>query len=351
MSAFRIVFNRLPDAILNRVLQVGSIQSSDPEWHLLRSGNTRRTFRFTPADGGPAWVVKWGFRSHTSLKKIGNTLRGRDAATVEWQLTRQAGDRGVDVLEFELVGVPRIFRGSFQTLLVTRYLDDTCNMLDYLAHHWDDEARIEHVLKKLADQIAIIHQAGLLHQDLSLDNILVCGNDAERVIVIDWFKSFEAPKGKTDRYFVEFLAPLSDMIYAGLPDQYLRIFLQHYSRSMPWCESEIDALIEAAWKIRVSVCRRAYRNCTRRSRRLIQYRSHGYRVFQFKEADRSQIEGGLAAPMHTETILIGKPESPKGSVRLNLWRMANLLHMTGIKGHCVAAYAIQKKWLKSKSNT
>lgn len=347
MSAFRIHFNTLPDKVLERVLQVGAVEEDNAQWRLLRSGNTRKTYRFTPTEGDSSWVVKWGYRSYTSWKKIGNILLGRDAAKVEWELTLNAKRRGIHVLDFDLVAGPNLPAGSFQTLLVMRYQENACNFLEYLARHWNNDTLIERALIKLADEIALIHKAGLLHRDLSLDNVLVCG-EAERVIAIDWFKSHSAPARQDEGFFSDFLAPLSDMIYAGLSEERRRLFLTRYEQSMPWCKPHLEAMLQKAWKIRYSVCRRSYRNCTRRSRRLIQYRSYGFKVYQFKAASRTMVERILDEQQPGGEVWIEDTPHQTESKLQRWWRIANLLQMTGVKGHCVAAYARRWGWLRTR---
>ena len=101
---------------------------------------------------------------------------------------------------------------------------------------------------------------------------------------------------------------------------------------MDWCSRRIDSLIERAVKNRAGVCRRAYKNCIRRNRQVIQYKYGGFKVYQLKTADTGDVQRWLDSG----------PAAPAGFDPLEWWRTANFLHKTGLLGHAVCAYAIRR---------
>ena len=93
--------------------------------------------------------VKWGCRCFTSLKKIRNFILGRDDAWMEWKRTKRAAERGIRTLPFELVASPRWERGCLQTILVTRYLEKSQNVIEFLTRNAKNPA-----LGRDADSVA-----------------------------------------------------------------------------------------------------------------------------------------------------------------------------------------------------
>ncbi len=345
MIPCRIEFNRLPEEILQAVLRVDEVRDGDPRWRLLRSGNSRRTYRFAPEPGAPAWLVKWGCR-YSSWKQIRNALRGRDDATVEWQKTQRAASSGIPVLDFSLLAAPRFRSGRIQTLLVTPFLDESSNFIQFLLENHDDRVRIAQTLERLGTLVADIHSRGILHQDLSLDNILVCDRQGEKILAIDWFKMRDPRPGESDPYRIEMIAPISDMVFAGLTRERIFPFLESYAREMVWCRDRFDELLQTAIDNRKRVCQRAYRNCIRRSRRMIQYRRDAYRVFLFKNGDETAVERATHEESESGNVLTSRRarwnHGEGDSKPLLAWRLANVLKMTGVGGHRCMAYAAQK---------
>jgi hypothetical protein len=351
MIPCRIIHNKLPDAVLQQVLRVDEAGAGDPRWQLLRSGNTRRTYKFSPSAEEPAWVVKWGCR-YSSLKQVRNAILGRDLATVEWQKTEEAARRGIPVVRFSLVAAPRLSSGRIQSLLVCPFLENSRNFLEALTDHRQEPKILHELLTGLGLRIAGVHQKNLLHQDFSLDNILVTdhGNTPE-IIIIDWFKALPGHARGRKGFRTDMAAPLSDMIYAGLTPEEMKIFLRAYAGLMPWCRDRFEELIDWATKIRVRVCRRAYRNCTRRSRRLVIEKTAGYRLFRFKDfafdAAQELLEGKPDRITKAQEAFIPWFSKSHEPALLQHWRWANQLHMTGLQIHTLGALAIGEN-LKGK---
>ena len=293
---------------------------------------------------------------YSSWKQIRNALRGRDDATVEWQKTQRASSCGIPVLDFSLLAKPRFRSGRIQTLLVTPFLDESSNFIQFLLENHDDRPRIARTLERLGTLVADIHKRGLLHQDLSLDNILVCDRRGEKILAIDWFKMRDPRPGESDPCRIEMIAPISDMFFAGLTRERILPFLESYARDMEWCRGRFDELLQTALDNRKRVCKRAYRNCIRRSRRMVQYRHEGHKVFLFKNGDRAAVERAIHDEDESKSVLTsrrgrwgrGKGDSGEGetgegdSKPLLVWRLANVLKMTGVGGHRCMAYAVQK---------
>lgn len=339
MSAFRIRINRLPPDVFQQILRVTDRGKLDSRWRLLRSGNTRRTYHFSPGSGDDSYVVKWGYRCFSSAKKIVNILAGRDDACVEWEKTRRAADHGVRVLDFDLVASPRWERGCFQTLLVTRFLDRSQNAIQFLERNVKRAHRTHTFLRALAVEVAGLHKQSLLHRDLSLDNILVRDPDDGDILLIDWMKSEPLYAPHETAWTIDLIAPLSDMLYTGLTEDALRFFLTTYSEIMGWSTNRIDDLIGIAKKNRADTCRRAFQNCTRRNRQVIQYKHRGYKVYQLKGADSAGVREWLETDPPSQPV--PKSADENASTPVDRWRTANFLHKTGLLGHSVAAYAVR----------
>jgi len=289
MIPCRIVFHTLPDLVLEDILRLDEAASDDPRWRLLRFGNTRRTYQFSPGKEGPAWVVKWGCR-YTSGRKVWDALRGRDQATVEWEKTERARQCGLPVLEFKLLAAPRFLKGRLNSLLVTEYLEDSRNFIQFYRDFGQDHSLLETALRNLGRIVAEVHSHHLLHRDLSLDNVLVRGNNPSDILLIGWFKMWELAPGDETLQWTDLVAPLSDMFYLGMSPRQMRPFLEGYAEKGLWLRGRFEEMLERGKKDRMGIMRRAYRKCNQRLRSIIRYRKQGYRVFLLKSADEKTVD-------------------------------------------------------------
>jgi tRNA A-37 threonylcarbamoyl transferase component Bud32 len=342
MIPCRIVFNHLPAEVLDAVLRVDEVKMNDPRWTLLRSGNTRKIYHFQPNPEKPSWIVKWGCR-YTSLKKISGALTGRDQATLEWAKTRKAEECHLPVIPFSLLAVPRIQSGRIHSLLVSPYLEKSLNLIQFLSAHRDHPARVHQTLTQLGRIVYDIHTHNLLHQDLSLDNVLIQDGDPEKLFIIDWFKMKELPKGNTELFGADLIAPLCDLFYVGTPDCAKKAFLESYTEKGTWLEGRFQEVIEKARKARIRIIERAWKNCNRKNRGIIRYRYRGYSVFLLKGKDRESVNRSIDAELKSPSIRSQWRSKKENSPILERWRRANALRASGAIRHPVMAYAVQKR--------
>ncbi len=348
MNRFRIVVNRLPEDVLREILHIGDGADGDSRWTAIRCGKTRRVYRFTPSENDPSWLVKWGYRCFSSWKKIRNILSGNDDATVEWQKTTRAGECGIPVLEFDLVAAPNLLAGSFETLLVNRFLGHSRDAARFVFQNAGNPALIESFLRNLGILIGTMHRKGLLHRDLSFDNLLVSDSAGEEILVVDWFKSCQVSECEDRLYRGDLKDPLSDMVRAGLRESQIRVFLNAYAEQVDWCAGRLDDLLQVGRENRISLCKRVYRNCTRESHQVVRYRHGGYRVFQLKRADPERIRRQIDLQSNAEDVLIFDEKGSGESQAERWWRTANVLEMAGVSSQGIEAYVIRRRLFRGQ---
>ena len=339
MDRFRILFNSLPADVLDEILRINEFADGDSRWQLLRSGKTRKVYRFTPIPDGPSYVVKWGYRCFSSVKKIRRILTGKDDASVEWKNTLRAEENNIPVVPFAVVGAPNIRRGSFDTLLVAPYIEGSRNGLDFIAHFGRESAAVETFIQNLGCVIGTVHRCGLFHKDLSLDNMLVCDSTGADIRCLDWFKSF-APQEADEVFFRrDMVDPVSDLFAVGIPESQILMFLEEYAKEVDWCRGRLEEVMEAGRGNRIRRSLRAYRNCDRMSHQVVRYRRGGRRVFRLKRIQPEQVDDFLFSDDSSNERASRVRHKDRDSTALDWWRTANLLETAGLRIHTVLAYS------------
>lgn len=340
MIPCRIVFSHLPEDVLAQVLRVDELAERDERWKLLHAGKTRRNYLFTPAPGEPAWVVKWGWR-YTSWKKVRDALQGRDQAVEEYRKTRKAIEAGLPVRDFVFLARPRPLCGRLYSLLVAAYIEHSENFIHLLPRRFADADLVHRALYNLGGIIAEIHAAGLLHRDLSLDNLLIVEANPAKIVVLDWFLSRPNPIEAFDARLSDLITPLCDFFYYGLERKHMLPLLKGYAKRDPRIEGRFEELIECGRQARMGIMRRAWKNCNWRSHGAARSRFRGYRVFTLKGRKEEAVHQ-VIEKKEGQTGARSRWFASGDSPLLERWRKANLLRASGLGGHGVAAYAIKK---------
>ncbi len=111
MIRWRVIENSLPADVRTAVLRVDELAPYAPEWKLLRSGNTRSIYRYSPPErNGQSWLIKWGH--HYNFRQTCNALFGPTDADREAEAMRRALEAGIPT-------VPPPTHGNNSTLAAT----------------------------------------------------------------------------------------------------------------------------------------------------------------------------------------------------------------------------------------
>jgi len=343
-----IVKNELPDSILQAVLKVGVEADNSDQWQLLRWGNTRKIYRYQPDGNQPACLVKWGCRHNFGQWR--RALLGRNEAIMEQRATQLAIDSGLPAVACRLLAVTNRWRWPKRTLLVFEYLANANTLHAALDEALNLNRAVKPVLQKTAELTAEIHRAEILHGDLSSTNILVDEKDCFHIVDCKGLRRLDNAEPAAFR--ADLARLLEDFIRVGLRPLELEFFLHAYLNSMgvqpekrkPW----IEDLPAKARRRRIEISRRAFRNCTRRSRPLLRFSYRGFIVFMFKNQNRRLIEETLSFLIKTDSSVTEKLDTIvfKGQIAagpdseiLHFWRMANAVDRSGLYGHIALAYA------------
>lgn len=310
-----------------------------PASALLRQGNTRRVFLVRRPEFVPM-VVKCWFRSHGSLRlKTPADLHSGDN---EARFTRLAHERGVAPYE-PMAFAERGWGRGRQLLLVLPFLENRQTLEGVLEDPATSPELARQLLRRFGASLARIHQAGLIHNDYKLDNVLL---EPERSLseaaleVIDWGKAYEADTGDQRQHLAEVIYALDCLSRGRLVVQEVQAsFCDGYAQETPWFARDrqrLEATIEQELvaKQRQSN-RRVWRNSLRKSRRLTIGKQDGYRYYLFDGAERE----ALFAAVREE------PDAELAICRWNasqLWQAANVLQAVGEDDGGVRGLAIRR---------
>jgi tRNA A-37 threonylcarbamoyl transferase component Bud32 len=157
------------------------IRSLEQGTLLLRTTPNRRVLR-TP--GRPALIIKH-FRRGGAVNWLKSIARG-DAASREWNALRRAARHGLPVPTAVAVGRRGLFLGR-ESFLVTEAIEDAVPLGQYLFEGPRAAAKARRrVIEQAAAVLRRAHDAGMFHQDLHLDNLVVRNRETDcRVFLID----------------------------------------------------------------------------------------------------------------------------------------------------------------------
>ena len=159
---------------------VGNVQSD-----LEPSG--RAAVALIPFENGYVAVRKY---LHGGLFRFltGGTFLSRKRPLGELEAVETARDRGVSVPEPFGAAVRR--KGPvFCAYLFSRFIDNACDLAEYLSSAGPKPGERRAAVAAAGRQVRILHDAGIMHGDLHLRNILVRAAEEPDVFIIDFDKS------------------------------------------------------------------------------------------------------------------------------------------------------------------
>src|SRR5262245_59702059 len=158
------------------------VQALDDDAQELRATVDRRTMRVT---GTPAVIVK-NFRLHGLWRRLKLILRG-DPTFREWTALRSAPGRRIPVPRAVAVSQGQIFAPGSESFLVTEELSSAVTLGAYLYGKSRSYGRLRRrVIEEAGRTVRLAHDAGMLHRDLHLGNLMIRNrNDQPEIFLID----------------------------------------------------------------------------------------------------------------------------------------------------------------------
>ncbi len=254
---------------------------SGPATVRLREGNTRVTAH-VPGTGA---VWKWWRR--TGSREVLRALWGPSEAAREFDRAARAAGRGVPTAEPLFAAERRVLGLLRGQALAFRYLPDAVGLdrsLDLL-HAGEPDALTpverQRVLRLAARTIAAMHQAGILHGDLRLDNlILQPGPDGPGLSVLDWNRATFLSSPCEKEGLADLCLLAANLIMFGGSGAEMGDLLHAYCRSVGWTpRQERSVRREVIRGVRRRIRRyveRMVRNALRPGRRQAACKSGGF---------------------------------------------------------------------------
>ncbi len=346
MKRWRIQYNDLPSDVLNAVLCVDKLSGDPSQWRLLRSGNTRRVYHFTPEGSSASWVVKWG-RLHT-FSQSRRALFGKTEAEIEADAARLAIENGIPSPRPRLVAMA--WRPLLHTVLVTEFIPEAKDLASFFREKCccSGENEIQSLLTGLATLLSDMHMKKLLHFDFSATNVLIDGGGNFNVVDVFKLKRVENVVGPFNQDLHRIVV---DLFKTPIGVAMIRRFVDDYARMTNLTEDNRAGFFERiqsnAIKSLNRLARRAANNCIRRARALERYRYGKYLVFMVKNAGRDRIEHAIDHACGKTEKRNGltvncekrKPWPGRGSSLLHGWRMSRALDAVGLDPYGAIAFA------------
>lgn len=172
-------------------------------------------------------------------------------ASAEWRNARLLESLGVRVPELLAWGERRGLAGWRQSLLVTEALPDAPTLLEWSECHSRGED-VRALRRRLARNLAMMHEHGLFHRDLHGDNVLVVDEKGAAIpCLLDFHEMLRLPRPVT-RFCVDDLARLNGFVEASLWQRvrFLHEYLEareiHRSQARDWIVA-VDRATRALW--------------------------------------------------------------------------------------------------------
>jgi len=343
MIQWRIIENTLPPEVCRAVLCVDQRESVSSQWQLLRSGNTRSIYRYSPAGTGPSWLVKWGhhYGSRQTLKAI---FEDTDA-NLEANAVRHALKMGVPTAPVRLVARTPYWKPPLHTLLVTDFIEGASDLFSALKKAQSLGKSLKPIASNLADLVIRLHRAGVVHGDFSATNVLLGKN--ENLYVVDLLKMGDAGEDSV-RFQRDLTRIVIDLQSAGAATSSIIHFLRRYLEGMavPLQSRHffIDHVLDKVLARRRKIACRASRNAIRKSRTLKLFRYRGFRVFMVKGHSDVSVRRNIDQAYDT----LNRPSishylvpfwSKEASPLLRVWKMSRALQYSGLGGDEMIAFA------------
>jgi tRNA A-37 threonylcarbamoyl transferase component Bud32 len=272
---------------------------SRPPSVILREGNTRKT-AILP-DLGSVW--KWQFRIKS--REIIPSLLGESPVREEFDLTRRAANQGIRAPEPLFAAERRRLGLLREAVLAFALIPDSLSLdrgVDILERDGDPPLSREERMRAIrlcGAMAARMHAAGILHNDLTADNVQVQRRDGDlRVWFLDWcMATFPGNVSEEDR--ARSVGKLAHSLMAlGVDEGGLAALCESY------CESRSEpSLSTAAFRERVTeqvqslvdhLVARVVRNALRKSRRLTIRRWGGLTLACLKGVSIDRLAATLA---------------------------------------------------------
>lgn len=244
MISCRVTLNELPYDVADEILCVDEITDDEQHWKLISSTSTHRSYKFTPKSQGPSWFVRWGF--DYSWANIRDALVGRDQATQDWKNVDIAEHHRLPTVHYRFVGSPRPYFFSFNTLLVTEYIEDTKSLENFFKEETSNRLAIEDTFIQYGELLANVHEQGIVHNNFTLSNTIIQYNDATRLYITDWYDMQLNNSGETALFKKDLLSPIKDLFSLGYTQAEVDSFLNAYCTRMPWAKDHIEDLYTQA---------------------------------------------------------------------------------------------------------
>ena len=347
MIRWRVIENSLPADVRTAVLRVDELAPYAPEWKLLRSGNTRSIYRYSPPErNGQSWLIKWGH--NYNFRQTCNALFGPTDADREAEAMRRALEAGIPTVPPRLTATTPLWRQPLQTILVTEFIAGSRDLFTILKEIRCNATSVKQLLSDLAELLIRIHRACIVHNDLSATNVLLKKNG--ELYVVDLAKMRFAIK-EMGEFHRDLTRIVIDLMAAGIATRDINSLLAYYVERMDMPAQSRRIILERVPEKALAACRRiahrASRNSIRKSRTLDRFRYGGFRVFMVKGHDALSahrfIDRRHESPEDLDQQSTYYHHAPfwsrKESSLLRGWRMRRALHYSGLGGDEAVAFA------------
>lgn len=320
---------------------------------LLREGNSRRTVALPRAGA----VVKWHFRIGSRAKW--RALRQPGEACVEYDAAVRVLESGVPTAR-PLFAAERRRLGLLQSALIGYEYVPTATDLEKLVdvHGCDarpavDTERGLELLSKVGRELARVHAAGIAHNDLHADNVLIQEPDGQaRVLFIDWLKADFCPADQEAARRRDLRTLLLSMILRGTAVRRMRALYSAYADEAGWSRvqrRETKCRLTENIRSRVlHLIERTGRNALRKSRRVRRARFGGLRIYCVKALHPQDVAATFAASGRTSMRPLGAGEPLPGMEVIpapqaaETWRAARVAHRFRLPCRRTAAIALRR---------
>ncbi|MDY6862346.1 MAG: lipopolysaccharide kinase InaA family protein, partial [Thermodesulfobacteriota bacterium] len=352
VSKWKVLENSLPDNITEQILDIER-SSKGKNWTLLREGNTRRIYKYSPHAKTYALLVKWLYHKPFFAHHSKN-LRGNRSEFKEWHNHIVAMESGIYTPAFYMLAVKKKFHILTGMIQVFEFIPLSERLDSFLYKNYHNKSLVMACLKKLGKYISKFHDKNLIHQDLSLDNILIINNNPDEIVFIDLLKLQKIAPDEKNKRLKDLILPVIDLMIIGFCDEIINIFLDSYIASSPEVSKDISKKVFKEAKNRlIHIVGREMKNCLTKSRRLKNLRIDKYKVFLFMGSDYTQIEiilgerdrynhiknGDLTLLRH---IQHGVPGFRKDTLFEKWWRISCAMNRIGIPIHGALGIAVKK---------
>ncbi|MFO7958747.1 MAG: lipopolysaccharide kinase InaA family protein [Candidatus Brocadiia bacterium] len=284
---------------------------SRPSSVILREGNTRKTAILQ--DLGSVW--KWQFRIKS--REIIPSLLGESPVREEFDLTRRAANQGIRAPEPLFAAERRRLGFLREAVIAFELIPDSLSLdrgVDILERDGGQPLSREESMRAIrlcGAMAARMHAAGILHNDLTADNIQVQRREGDlRVWFLDWcMATFPGKVSEVAR--LHSIGKLAhNLTTFGVSDDELGVLCSSYCESRPEAGPSAavfrERVMEEVQRLTDHLVVRVVRNALRKSRRLTIRRRGGFTLACLKGVSIDRLAATLAGV--DEVPINGPPE-------------------------------------------